>query len=122
MALQTTGKVRAVVTWALRGVIGFIFLVVGVEKLTGTMGTVPFFDAIGWGQWLRYASGAVDTAGALLVFIPRFTSLGAFMITCSVGLGTFLCYTKAVFNPAFPLVMTLLAAALVWLGRRSRAA
>jgi uncharacterized membrane protein YphA (DoxX/SURF4 family) len=90
MALQTTGKVSAVVTWALRGVIGLIFLVFGVEKLTGTMGTVPFFDAIGWGQWLRYASGAVDTAGALVVFIPRFTSLGAFMITCSVGLGTFL--------------------------------
>jgi putative oxidoreductase len=86
------------------------------------MGTVPFFDAIGWGQWLRYASGVVDTAGALLVFIPRFTSPGAFMITCSVGLGTFLCFTKEVFNPAFPLVMTLLAAALVWLGRRSRAA
>jgi putative oxidoreductase len=122
MALQTTGKVRAVFTWVLRGVIGLIFLVVGVEKLTGTMGTVPFFDAIGWGQWLRYASGVVDTAGALLVFIPRFTSPGAFMITCSVGLGTFLCFTKEVFNPAFPLVMTLLAAALVWLGRRSRAA
>ncbi len=121
MGLQTTSKVSAVVTWVLRGVIGLIFLVVGLEKLTGTMGTVPFFDAIGWGQWLRYASGAVDTAGALLVFIPRFTSLGAFMITCSVGLGTFLCYTKAVFNPAFPLVMTLLAATLVWLGRRSRA-
>jgi len=122
MVQQKTGKVRAFVTWVLRGIIGVIFLVVGVEKLTGTMGTIPFFDAIGWGQWLRYASGTVDTIGALLVFIPRFTSLGAFMITCSVGLGTFLCYTKGVFNPAFPLVMTLLAATLVWLGRKSRAA
>ncbi len=122
MALQTASKGRVLVTWVLRGLIGLIFFVVGVEKLTGTLGTIPFFDAIGWGQWLRYASGAVDTAGALLVFIPRFTSLGAFMITCSVGLGTFLCYTKAVFNPAFPLVMTLLAATLVWFGRRSSAA
>ncbi|HLH07842.1 MAG TPA: DoxX family membrane protein [Terriglobales bacterium] len=122
MTPQTTSKVRAVLTWVLRGIIGLIFLIIGVEKLTGTMGTIPFFDAIGWGQWLRYASGAVDTIGALLVFIPRFTSLGAFMITCSVGLGTFLCYTKAVYNPAFPLVMTFLAATLVWLGWRSRPA
>lgn len=122
MALQTTSKFSAVITWILRGVIGLIFLVVGIEKLTGTMGTVPFFDAIGWGQWLRYMSGAVDAIGALLVFIPRFTSVGALMITCSVGLGTFLCYTKAVFNPVFPLVMTLLAATLIWLGRRSRSA
>ena len=120
--MQTISKVRAIFTWVLRGVIGLLFLVVGIEKLTGTMGTIPFFDAIGWGQWLRYASGAVDTVGALLVFIPRFTSLGAFMITCSVGLGTFLCYTKAVFNPAFPLVTTLLTATLVWLGWRARAA
>lgn len=122
MALQATSKFYAIVTWIFRAVIGLIFLVIGVEKLTGTMGTIPFFDAIGWGQWLRYASGAVDTVGALLVFVPRFTSLGAFMITCSVGLGTFLCYTKGVFNPAFPLVMTLLAATLVWLGWRSRPA
>ena len=120
--MRTTSKGLAVVTWALRGVIGLLFLVIGIEKLTGTMGTIPFFDAIGWGQWLRYASGAVDTVGALLVFIPRFTSLGAFMIACSVGLGTYLCYTTAVFNPAFPLGMTLLAATLVWLGWRSRAA
>ncbi|RXS94582.1 DoxX family membrane protein [Silvibacterium dinghuense] len=122
MALRTNSKVRAVITWVLRCVIGLIFLLVGVEKLTGTMGTIPFFDAIGWGQWLRYVSGAVDTAGALLVFFPRFTSLGAFMITCSVGLGTYLCYAKAVFNPAFPLVMTLLAATLIWLGWTSRTA
>jgi uncharacterized membrane protein YphA (DoxX/SURF4 family) len=119
MALQATGKVRDVVTWILRGIIGLIFFLVGIEKLTGTMGTIPFFDAIGWGQWLRYVSGAVDTVGALLVFVPRFTSLGAFMITCSVGLGTYLCFAKALFNPAFPLVMTLLAASLVWLGWRS---
>jgi putative oxidoreductase len=122
MVRQKTSKLPTVATWVLRGVIGLIFFVVGVEKLSGTMGTVPFFDAIGWGQWLRYASGAVDTVGALLVFIPRFTSLGAFMITCSVGLGTFLCYTKGVFNPAFPLIMTLLAATLVLLAWRSRAA
>jgi putative oxidoreductase len=122
MAKQTSSKIRTVVTWVLRCVIGLIFFVVGVEKLTGTMGTIPFFDAIGWGQWLRYVSGAVDAVGALLVFFPRFTSVGALMIACSVGLGTYLCYAKAVFNPAFPLVMTLLAATLAWLGWRSRPA
>ncbi len=118
--MKSTSKVFAVVTWIFRAVIGLMFLVVGVEKLTGTMGTVPFFDAIGWGQWLRYTSGAVDAIGALLVFMPRFTSIGALMITCSVGLGTFLCYTKGVFNPVFPLIMTILAATLVWLGSRSK--
>jgi hypothetical protein len=31
-----------------------------------------------------------------------------------VGLGTFLCFTKALYNPIFPLVMTMLAATLVF--------
>lgn len=122
MTSQTTGKARIVATWILRVLIGLAFLGIGIEKLTGTMGTIPFFQAIGWGQWFRYVSGAMDTTGALLIFIPRWTSFGAFIITCTVGLGTVLCYTKALFNPTFPLVMTLLAATLVWLAWRPKSA
>ena len=122
MTSQTTGKARRVATWILRILVGLAFLGIGIKKLTGTMGTIPFFDAIGWGQWFRYVSGAMDTIGALLIFIPRWTSLGAFIITCTVGLGTILCFTKALFNPTFPLVMTLLAATLVWLAWKPKAA
>ena len=60
---ETNGKVRFVVTWFLRVLLGLTFLGIGIEKLTGTMGTIPFFDAIGWGQWFRYATGALDIAG-----------------------------------------------------------
>jgi putative oxidoreductase len=122
MSSQTTGKARLITTWILRVLLGVIFLGIGIEKLTGTMGTIPFFDAIGWGQWFRYFSGALDTAGALLIFVPRWTSLGALIISCIVGLGTFLCFTKGLFNPIFPLVMTLLAATLVWLAWRPKPA
>ncbi len=86
------------------------------------MGTVPFFEAIGWGQWFRYASGVLDFAGGLLIFVPRYTSYGALMITFTVGLGTVLCFTMALFNPLFPLAMTLLAATLAWLAWRPRQA
>lgn len=122
MTSQTTGKARLIITWILRVLLGVTFLGIGIEKLTGTMGTIPFFDAIGWGQWFRYFSGALDTAGALLIFVPRWTSLGALIISCTVGLGTFLCFTKALYNPIFPLVMTLLAATLVWLAWRPKPA
>jgi uncharacterized membrane protein YphA (DoxX/SURF4 family) len=122
MTSQTTGKMRSIVTWILRILLGITFLGIGIEKLTGTMGTVLFFDAIGWGQWFRYASGTLDTAGALLVFVPRWTSLGALIITCTVGLGTVLCFTKALFNPIFPLALTLLAATLVCLAWKPKSA
>jgi len=115
MTLQTAGKARRIITWILRVLLGVTFLGIGIEKVTGTMGTIPFFDAIGWGQWFRYFSGILDIAGALLIFVPRWTSLGALIITCTVGLGTYLCFAKALFNPTFPLIMTLLAITLVWL-------
>ena len=62
--------------------LGLAFLVIGIEKLTGTMGTIPFFAAIGWGQWFRHVSGVLDTAGALLIFFPRWTCYGALIVTC----------------------------------------
>jgi putative oxidoreductase len=117
MPLQPTGKPRLILTWILRVLLGLLFLAIGLEKLTGTQGTIPFFDAIGWGQWFRYASGAADTVGAVLILIPRFTFYGAITITCTVGLGTYLCFTMPLYNPIFPLIMTLLAAtlaALAW--------
>jgi putative oxidoreductase len=120
--MPSYSKARIIVTWILRILLGVTFLGIGIEKLTGTMGTIPFFDAIGWGQWFRYVSGFLDAAGAVLIFIPGWTPLGAAIITCTVGLGTVLCYTKALFNPIFPLAMTLLAALLVWLARRPKTA
>src|ERR1700749_1671985 len=115
MSSQTTGRVRLILTWILRVLLGVIFLGIGVEKLTGTMGTIPFFDALGWGQWFRVVSGAFDFAGAVLILIPRWTRYGAVIITCTVGLGTYLCYAKDLFNPAFPFAMTLLAGTLALL-------
>jgi len=122
MTLATISKARLIIIWFLRILLGLAFLGIGIEKLTGTMGTIPFFNAIGWGQWFRYASGALDTVGALLIFVPRWTSYGALIITCTVGLGTILCFTMVLFNPIFPLVMTLLAATLVWLAWRPKPA
>ncbi|MFK2902256.1 hypothetical protein ISP15_18155 [Dyella jejuensis] len=66
------------------------------------------------------SSGSSARLGALLIFVPRWTSVGAFIITCTVGLSTYLCFAKDLFNPMFPLVMTLLAATLVWLAWTSK--
>jgi uncharacterized membrane protein YphA (DoxX/SURF4 family) len=115
MPSQSTTKPRQIFTWILRVLLGVVFLGIGIEKLTGTMGTIPFFDAIGWGQWFRYASGAADTLGAVLILIPRWTFYGAIIITCTVGLGTYLCFTLPLYSPIFPLAMTVLAATLAGL-------
>jgi hypothetical protein len=48
MTSELTGRARLISTWFLRVLLGFAFLGIGIKKLTGTMGTFPFFAAIGW--------------------------------------------------------------------------
>jgi putative oxidoreductase len=117
MAADVPDKWRTIAIWALRVVLGPIFLAVGTTKLTGTGNIVEYFAAIGWGQWFRYLTGVLDIAGAALLFVPRWTCYGAVVLTCSVGLGTLISLTVLRGNPTWgapamvlvPLVLTLLA-------------
>jgi len=128
MAADVPDKWRTIAIWALRVVLGLIFLAVGTTKLTGTGNTVEYFAAIGWGQWFRYLTGVLDIAGAALLFVPRWTCYGSIVLTCSVGMGTLISLTVLRGNPtwggpemvAVPLVLTSLAAALAWLTRPHR--
>ena len=128
MAAKPRGEGRTIAIWALRVVIGLVFLVVGTTKLTGTGNTVEYFAAIGWGQWFRYLTGLLDIAGATLVFVPRWTCYGAIVLACSVGSATFISLTTLRGNPTWggsemvsaPLVLTLLAVLLTWLTRPHR--
>jgi putative oxidoreductase len=128
MSADAPGNSRTIAIWALRVILGVAFLAIGTTKLTGTANTIPYFAAIGWGQWFRYLTGLLDVAGAALIFVPRLTCLGACMLLCSVGTGTLLSVTVLRGNPTFggtqtvlvPFVFTLLAALLAWLTRPHR--
>ncbi len=68
MALSTTTKNRAV--WGVRIVLALAFGAAGAAKLAGVPMMVASFDAIGWGQWFRYVTGAIEVLGAVLMLIP----------------------------------------------------
>jgi putative oxidoreductase len=120
MAADAASKGRTIAVWVLRVVLGLTFLAIGAAKLTGTAQTVQLFAAIGWGQWFRYLTGLLDVAGAVLLFVPRWTFYGALVLTCTVGLATMLCLLLLHNNPAVPLALTLLAATLAWVTRPRR--
>ena len=114
----TPGKWRTISIWVLRVVLGLVFLAVGTTKLMGTGNTVEYFAAIGWGQWFRYVTGAIDVAGVALLFVPRWTCYGAALLACSVGTAAAISLTVLRGDPMWggpltvfvPLVLTLLAA------------
>jgi putative oxidoreductase len=128
MALRETGKGRTIAIWALRVILGLLFLAVGTTKLTGTGNTIDYFAAIGWGQWFRYLTGFLDVVGAALLFVPRATCYGAIVLLCSVGTGALISLTVLRGNPDWgrpvmvlvPLLLTLLTGLLAWLTRPRR--
>jgi uncharacterized membrane protein YphA (DoxX/SURF4 family) len=120
MAADAASKGRRVSIWILRVVLGLTFLAVGATKLTGTAQTVELFVAIGWGQWFRYLTGSLDVAGAVLLFVPRWTCYGALLLVCTVGSATMFYLLLLHNNPAVPLTLTLLAATLAWMTRPRR--
>jgi putative oxidoreductase len=125
----TSAKWRTIVAWALRIILGLAFLLIGITKLTGTLHSIDYFEAIGWGQWFRYLTGCLDVAGAALLFVPRFTFYGALVLISSVGTATVLSVTVLRGNPFWgglamvlqPLILTLLTVTLAWLTCAERA-
>jgi putative oxidoreductase len=114
--VEITGRKCRIAIRVLRVLPGLAFLTIGIAKLTGTLYTVQTFEAFGWGQWFRYLTGLLDLAGALLVFVPRWSFYGALLLSCTVGLATVLSLRRPPdFWPA--LSLTLLAATLAWLTR-----
>ncbi len=105
----------------LRISLALAFLVIGTAKLTSSLQTVQLFAAIGWGQWFRYLTGLLDVIGALLLFVPRWTAYGALVLVCTIGLATLLNVLLLHHNPAVPVLLTVLAAALAWLAWPRRA-
>lgn len=120
MTEATTGKSRIAIG-VLRVLLILAFLTIGAAKLTASLGTVGWFAQLGWGQWFRYLTGLLDIAGALLLFVPRWTFYGALVLAYTIGTATVL---NVLFplrqNPLVPLVLTLFAATLAWLTRPRR--
>ena len=58
--------------WFLRIGIALVFLLFGLEKFSADPGSpwIRLFVQMGTGQWLRYFTGTVEVAGAILLLIP----------------------------------------------------
>jgi len=98
--------VRAL-TWLVKLVPAAFFLNAGVSKILGAERQIRLFDAIGWGDWFRYTTGATEIVCAILLIIPLTSGLGALGLT---GLSAGALLTLVILGkPILPAVV-----ALVW--------
>lgn len=70
-------RALTVALWVLQVLLAAFFVSVAFSKLSGDPAQVEGFEALGFGQWLRYLTGACELAGAIGLLIPRLCGLAA---------------------------------------------
>ena len=102
-----------IVTWVLQLALAAMFLMAGGSKLGGAPAMIALFDAIGWGQWLRYVTGAIEMTAAIALMVPSAALYGA-LLAIPTMLGAVLTNLLLGEPPVVPVVLLLAASAVAW--------
>jgi putative oxidoreductase len=112
MAAQS--KAATVIGWILQVWLAVVFVFAGSAKLAGTAPAVQMYNAIGWGQWFRYVTGAIEVGSAILLLVPALTVLGALLLTCTM-VGAVVAHLTVLHSPPTgPVALILLSGAIIW--------
>ncbi|GAA1113871.1 DoxX family protein [Nocardiopsis composta] len=113
------GTALTVLVWLLQVLCFAMFMLVGVGKLTSWPDHVQVFEQIGMGQWLRYAVGAAEVAGAVLLLVPRLAGLAAIGLAVIVA-GAVLTHLFILVDAGWvlPAVLTVVLLLIAWIRRR----
>lgn len=101
----------------LKALLTAAFVAAGTAKLIGAEPMVAVFEAIGWGQWFRTLTGAVEVGAAILLWVPGLQYIGAALLlaTMIAAIGFHLLVLGPSLVPA--LVLGLIAAFILWVHR-----
>jgi len=103
--------------WAVQIALAGMFLLAGSPKLLGDPAMVALFDAIGIGQWFRYATGLIEVISALALLVPSFAVFGALALVATmvgaVAVHLFIVGGSA----ALPAILLVASAVVVWARR-----
>ena len=110
------GRVAIIALWVAQIALAAMFLFAGGSKLVGAPAMVDLFAAIGWGQWFRYVTGAIEISSAVALMIPSAAPFGAILLVPTMfGAATANLFLGQ--SPAVPLVLLLVAATVAWTRR-----
>lgn len=113
-----SSRIATAGAWVLQLGLAGMFLFAGGLKLAGAEPMVQLFDALGVGQWFRYATGGIEVVAAVLLLVPRLAVIGALLLiptmVGAVATHAFIVGGSA----AMPALLGVVAAAIVWLRRR----
>lgn len=107
------------ILWGIRILLALAFGAAGVAKLAGAPQMVQLFEAVGFGQWFRYLTGATEIIGAVLLLVPATGLFGGLLLAATMvgGVATHLLLIGG--NPVPAVVLGLLSAFVAWRMRPS---
>lgn len=103
--------------WILRLAVAVVFVGAAVMKLSSQSMMVADFARIGFGQWFRYFTGAVEVIGGLALLVPRTSVWGALVLLC-VDIGAFIAQVNVLhLDWVHTVVLAVLLVAVILLSR-----
>jgi uncharacterized membrane protein len=112
------GRIDLLTTWLPRVAVALAFLSIGADKFAPHSQWVRIFDRIGFEQWLRYLTGTLQIAGALMVLIPRTFLIGILILACTM-VGAMAVWIFLLGLPGNALIPGIVFGALVAVGAQS---
>src|SRR5262244_2457955 len=90
--------------WLPRFAAAVLFFFIGLSKFGRQSRWIATFEQIGFGQWLRYATGILQVTGAFLVLVRRTFLLGILMLAATMvgAMIAWIFLLGAPFNAIFP--------------------
>jgi putative oxidoreductase len=110
-------RVTIVALWVTQIALAAMFLLAGGSKLAGAPAMIALFDAIGFGQWFRYVTGAIEVGAAVALLIPSAALFGALLLIPTM-MGAVAANLSLGQSPAMPVVLLLAVGVVVWARRR----
>jgi uncharacterized membrane protein YphA (DoxX/SURF4 family) len=113
-----SASVKTIAFWVLKIVLALMFLAAAGAKIAGAPMMVAEFGKVGLGQWFRYFTALMEILGAILLFLPGRTAIGAGILAC-VCIGAFFAQLLAIhMDVVHTIVLAAIFLAIVWFNRR----
>lgn len=102
----------------IKALLTLAFAGAGLSKLGGYDQMITIFDTLGFGQWFRYVTGAIEVGAAIMLWVPGLIGLGASLLTATM-IGAILAHVFILGPSAIPAaVLGILSAYIAWQYRK----
>jgi len=104
--------------WAFQILAAAQFFLTGLDKLGDAPPMVQLFEAVGFGQWLRYFTGTVEVSSAALLLMPSLAALGAALLAMTMISALIAHATVLPFSPIKAIVLLVMVSIVFFVRRR----